>query len=76
VSLDWKLLSQGAQAAKDEDLLSLVSRCRRDLASDALGQRHAQGTVATSLDQLAFRLTLEQDWKRLPTRRHFARNVA
>lgn len=27
VSLDWELLSQGAQAAKDRELLSLASRC-------------------------------------------------
>jgi hypothetical protein len=27
VSLDWELLSQGAQAAKDSELLSLTSRC-------------------------------------------------
>lgn len=27
VSLDWELLAQGAQAAKDEELLSLASRC-------------------------------------------------
>ena len=27
VSLDWELLSQGAQAAKDAELLSLASRC-------------------------------------------------
>ncbi|BBZ37461.1 hypothetical protein MCNS_05240 [Mycobacterium conspicuum] len=26
-SLDWELLSQGAQAAKDEELLSLAARC-------------------------------------------------
>lgn len=27
VSLDWELLAQGAQAAKDAELLSLTSRC-------------------------------------------------
>ncbi len=27
VSLDWELLAQGAQAAKDSELLSLASRC-------------------------------------------------
>jgi hypothetical protein len=27
VSLDWELLAQGAQAAKDADLLTLTSRC-------------------------------------------------
>lgn len=27
VSLDWELLGQGAQAAKDEDVLNLTSRC-------------------------------------------------
>ncbi|SFJ64194.1 hypothetical protein SAMN05421835_10767 [Amycolatopsis sacchari] len=27
VSLDWELLAQGAQAAKDGDLLALASRC-------------------------------------------------
>ncbi|OBH56291.1 hypothetical protein [Mycobacterium sp. E2479] len=27
VSLDWELLAQGAQAAKDSELLSLTSRC-------------------------------------------------
>jgi hypothetical protein len=27
VSLDWELLAQGAQAAKDRELLSLASRC-------------------------------------------------
>lgn len=27
VSLDWELLAQGAQAAKDDELLSLTSRC-------------------------------------------------
>lgn len=27
VSLDWELLAQGAQAAKDAELLSLASRC-------------------------------------------------
>lgn len=27
VSLDWELLAQGAQAAKDPELLSLASRC-------------------------------------------------
>jgi hypothetical protein len=27
VSLDWELLAQGAQAAKDQDLLALANRC-------------------------------------------------
>lgn len=27
VSLDWELLAQGAQAAKDDDLLTLTTRC-------------------------------------------------
>jgi hypothetical protein len=27
VSVDWELLAQGAQAAKDEQLLALASRC-------------------------------------------------
>ncbi len=27
VSLDWELLAQGAQAAKDAELLGLASRC-------------------------------------------------
>jgi hypothetical protein len=27
VSLDWELLAQGAQAAKDDDLLALATRC-------------------------------------------------
>jgi hypothetical protein len=28
VSLDWELLGQGAQAAKDSELLALAQRCR------------------------------------------------
>jgi hypothetical protein len=27
VSLDWELVAQGAQAAKDEELLDLAGRC-------------------------------------------------
>jgi hypothetical protein len=30
VSLDWELLAQGAQAARDTQLLALTSRCHPD----------------------------------------------
>jgi hypothetical protein len=29
-SIDWTVLAQGAQAAKDRDLLAIVSECRTD----------------------------------------------
>ena len=62
-SLDWELLAQGAQGAKNKDLLDLAERCHpQTLRRVAVGQREAQGVLAAGAGQLS----AEPD----PVRRH------